>query len=958
MSMFRRLALFSLLLTAIVLEASATHIRAGEITAVRISQSGLRYRFTLTIYRDTEGVEFGQGGVFNFGQGRTIGPGLDALRAEAVDNVVSEVNIGNNTSIITIQFDHTFDGPGVYVVSFTEQNRNTNIINLGGAASENLAFHVETAIRIRAGDRLNDTPILTIPPVDRACIGARFIHNAGAFDPDGDSLAYKIVTPLQDRGVEIDSYVSLDDPTISTIREGGGGPASFEIDPITGDLVWDAPQFEGEYNIAFIVEEWRFSELTDRFELIGFVTRDMQIVVEDCNNERPELEIPLDTCIEAGSLLEATVRGTDPDGNQVLIEAFGGVFNLNISPAVFLGLPDESPIPRFRDEPAESLFRWQTDISHVRENPYEVQFKISDDPFDPDAPSFTDFKRWNVTVVAPAPTGLTGSIASGTSIQLNWDNYIGANFDPVMQVYRRVDSFDFDPENCNVGIPANSGYELIDELPINQTSYLDDTGIRPGVNYCYRLVAQFPLPGGGVSYASQEFCLTIPLDVPAMTNVSVEETSETNGEIFVRWISPLEIDETLFPPPFRYELFRQNGFNSTSGRTFITSTTDTTFTDTGLNTLDQVYNYYVRFYDSSDNLIDSAATASSLRLEAVGEVQSVNLTWTADVPWSNQVQSAPYHLIYRNRTDPGANDVNTFELIDSALVTVDGLTFLDDGSFNSTPLLDDREYCYFVTARGSYGNPKIPSPLENNSQIICVQPNDEVPPEEPEIETPEDPITITGPDGNPLLLLESENCDRLEIEPCAFANFTNTITWTVNDVDNDIASYNVYFSATGEESSFTLVGTSRTTSFDHTGLSSIKGCYRIAAVDRSNNESTLSTPICFDNCPNYELPNTFTPNDDGINDTFRAFDQPNGKCPRFVKSVSFQVFDRWGGNEIFSYESTEDVEPNIFIDWDGTDSNGKQLPSGTYFYSATVTFDVLDPSIRTQEFRNWVKIIR
>lgn len=955
--MFRRLFLCLTLISAIIYDAQATHIRAGEITAVRISQSGLRYRFTLTIYRDTEGVDFGQGGVFNFGQGRTIGPGLDALRAGAVDNVVSEVNIGNNTSIITIQFDHTFDAPGVYVVSFTEQNRNTNIINLGGASSENLAFHVETAIRIQAGDRLNDTPVLTIPPIDRACIGSRFIHNAGAFDADGDSLAYKLVNPLQDRGVEIQTYIPLDDPSISNIREGGGSPAIFEIDPVTGDLTWDAPQFEGEYNVAFIVEEWRFSELNNRFELIGFVTRDMQIVVEDCNNERPELEIPQDTCIEAGSLLEAIIRGTDPDGNQVLIEAFGGVFDLNIAPAAFLGLPDESPNPRFRDQPAESVFRWQTDISHVRSRPYEVQFKISDRPTDPDAPSFTDFKRWNVTVVAPAPTGLTGTIASSTSIQLDWDTYIGANFNPVMEVYRRVDNFDFTPENCNIGIPANSGYQLLDELPINQTSYIDPEA-RPGVNYCYRIVAEFPLTGGGTSYASQEFCLTIPLDIPAITNVSVEETSETNGEIFVKWISPLEIDETLFPPPFRYELFRYDGFNSTAGRTLVTSTTDTIFTDTGLNTASQPYNYQVRFYDADDNLIDSSSTASSVRLEAFGEVQSVNLAWDADVPWSNQIQGAPYHLIYRNRTDASATDETTFELIDSARVTVDGLRYLDDGRFNNIPLFDDRDYCYFVTTRGGYGNPAIPSPLMNNSQVICVQPNDEDPPEQPDIITPIDPVIITGPDGLPLILLDSDNCDRLAIEPCAFANFTNTVSWTVNDIDNDISSFNIYFSETGAESSFTLVGNSRTNTFDHTGLSAIKGCYRIAAVDRSSNESALSDAICFDNCPNYELPNTFTPNDDNINDTFRAFDQPNGRCPRFVKSVVFQVFDRWGGSELFSYDSTDDIEPNIFIDWDGTDSNGNVLPSGTYYYSATVTYDMLDSSKATQEFRNWVRIIR
>lgn len=955
--MLKRLLLLSFFLLA-SFDAWATHIRAGELTAVRISQSSLRYRFTLVIYRDTESsVNVGDGGILNFGQGRVI-EGPNALREASVSGNFEETEIGNQTARVVIQWEHTFDGPGVYVISYTEQNRNANIINLGGASSVDIPFHIETVIRIDPGLDVNGTPQLTNPPIDRACVGSTFFHNPGAFDPDGDSLAYKIVTPLQDRGTEVLPYVPLDDPSITTITEDGGNP-DFSIDPVTGLLRWDAPQFAGEYNLAFIIEEWRYSELTERYELLGYVTRDMQVIVEDCDNERPELEIPQDTCIEAGTLLEATIIGKDPDGNDVLVEASGGPFAVNTDPAEFFNLPDLSQDREFRPQPSQHLFRWQTNFSHIRERPFQVLFKVTDQPSDPDAASLTDFKTWNVTVVAPAPENLSASVLTGQSIELNWDDYIASNLNPRMEIYRRVESFDFDPTNCNVGIPANSGYELLDDVAISETSFIDDKELRPGVNYCYRIVAEFPLPEGGTSYASSEVCITIPLDVPAVTNVSVTETDENNGEIFVKWISPLDIDGTLFPPPYTYELIRYNGFSGSGGRTLLTTTQDTIFTDTGLNTMDQPYNYQVRFYDAGNNLIDSSATASSVRLEATGRVQAAQLNWSADVPWSNQVQSSPYHLIYRNRTDAAAQDENTFELIDSVRVTTDGLTYLDEGQFNGIALLEDREYCYFVTTRGSYGNDKIESPLINDSQILCVQPNDEEPPNDPEIEIdPDEEVdVIEGPDGE-LIILDSENCERLQFEPCSFSDFTNTINWTVDDSDDDIAFFNIYYSQTGAEDDFEIIGTSQQTTFSHSGLSSIKGCYKISAVDRSNNESGLSNAICFDNCPYYELPNSFTPNGDGVNDTFRAFDQPNGKCPRFVESVIFKVYDRWGGNEIFSYNTNEVNEPNFFIDWNGSDQNGVQLPSGTYYFTATVTFDVLDDSKRTQEFKNWVKLIR
>lgn len=931
----------------------ASHLRAGNITAIRISETSFRYRFTLVIYRDTEsGVQVGNGS-FNFGDGTVLG-GRVAMAAASV-NGFQENALANFTSVVTIQFEHTFLNEGDFIVSYSEGNRNANIINLGGGASGSIVFHIETFLKISAG-LFNNTPQLTVPPLDRACVGSQFFHNSGAFDMDGDSLAYRVVPPLQGRGVTANFYLPVNDVTVSDIREDGGSPAVYDIDPSGGTLIWDAPQFVGEYSVAFVVEEWRKSA-TGQFELIGYVTRDMQIIAVSCNNDRPELEIPADTCIEVLSELQAVITGRDVNNDKVFLEAFGGSFQVNSSPASFLELPDLTNTQEFRDQPAQSLFTWQTTISHIRSQPYEVVFKVTDRPSDRSQISLADFETLSIRVVAPAPTGLNGEIASASSISLEWDNYFAASLNPLMQIYRRVDSFDFDPSGCNIGIPANSGYVLIDQVPISQTSYVDSNNVMPGINYCYRLVAEFPLPNGGTSYASQEFCLKNNADVPSMTNVSVVETNASAGEVFTKWTSPLDINELLFPPPFRYELFRYNGFNSTDGRTLVTSTMDTTFRDLGINTRDNIYNYQVRFYDADDNLVDSSATASTVRLEGDGGIQSANISWGADVPWSNQVQSEPFHYIYRNRTDANGQDASNFVLIDSVNVFVSGFRYTDDGSFNNVPLESDRTYCYYITTKGSYGNSQIPSPLLNDSQIICIQPEDASPPDDPEIDIPDDIITIDGPDGTPLNILESPNCQDSNLSPCENLEFSNTINWTVSDI-SDIDHFNIYFSSTGSEDSYSLIGMSLIPTFTHMDLSEIKGCYKISSVDDNNNESALSTAICFDNCPYYELPNTFTPNEDGINDTFRAFDLENGRCSRFVESVVFQVFDRWGGQEIYSYNSDENIEKNIFIDWNGKDKNGINLASGTYYYSAKVVFNTLDPSKRTQEFRNWVKIVR
>ena len=52
--------------------------------------------------------------------------------------------------------------------------------------------YVETVLTMNSGLGLNQSPILSVPPIDQGCLGRIFTHNPGAYDPDGDSLRYEI----------------------------------------------------------------------------------------------------------------------------------------------------------------------------------------------------------------------------------------------------------------------------------------------------------------------------------------------------------------------------------------------------------------------------------------------------------------------------------------------------------------------------------------------------------------------------------------------------------------------------------------------------------------------------------------------------------------------------------------------------------------------------------------------
>ena len=342
--------------------------------------------------------------------------------------------------------------------------------------SLNTPFYTETLIIIDPFFGVNNTPVLTVPPIDEGIPGARFIHNAGAFDIDGDSLAYYLVIPKMEKNSEVVLYRPLNHPDFYTNFGQGSEeltPPTLDLDAAYGDLVWDAPgdifNLESsdcpngvsecaEYNVAFRIEEWR--QIGGKWYRLGYVTRDMQIIVYEGDNEKPKLEIPDPICVTAGDQVLQTIVGIDPDGHQVKIEAFGGPFEIN-SPATYES-PNSFPAT-FQDTPGKLNFEWNTFCGHIRERAYEVQFKVADNPIESNikvGPTLTEFGTWEITIVGPAPQGLALVPKSGRSIELAWDNYVCSNANEI-EIWRRVGDFDLRIDDCEVGMPPYSGYSLI-----------------------------------------------------------------------------------------------------------------------------------------------------------------------------------------------------------------------------------------------------------------------------------------------------------------------------------------------------------------------------------------------------------------------------------------------------------------------------------------------------------------
>ena len=904
----------------------ATHIRAGEIIAERISVQTLTYRITVVGYTDTRSsVTFGPGRI-NFGDGRE-----EQLNTKSDFSLVEDLGdlIEKNTFVIT----HTFQGPGKYKIRFLEFNRNDLTLNMNN--SVDTPFYVETEITIDPFIGVNNSPVLTIPPVDNGAVNVRYIHNPGAYDPDGDSLSYRIEIPKQGFERVVNNYRDPASAEFSKNKEDGTGPAFMRVDAIFGDLVWDAPGTAGQYSVAMRITEWR--KIDGKYVEIGYVVRDMQIIIENSKNKRPKLILPPDLCVVAGTRIKEIIQGQDPDGDPIKIEVFGEPMEINTSPATY------KPENEFQVQPGIVNFNWQTVCNHVREREYEVRVRITDKPLS--GPKLVDIQTWKIKVIGPPPVWDELEQLPGRTLKLNWDPYACASSAQEMQVWRRLNSDPYEPDSCETGIRA--GFELIGTTNMTTFDFIDKNGgegLAPGNTYCYRLVATFPTPRLGESIVSKEICITIDVDVPILTNVSITATDEKDGEIFVKWTPPYDLDKVQFPGPYSYELIRSEGFTGAQNRLSLGKTTDTLFTDKKLNTKNLVYNYKVVLLDNNTK-IDTSTAASSVRLEPTIINEAIELKWSFNVPWNNSI--AKYtHEVYRNRADAAALDVTNFVKIADVDVTQKGPIYLDEGKFNGVKLKKDLEYCYYVVTKGAYNVVGLVYPLENRSQIICAKPDDNRLPCAPV-------LTFEGPD-----------CAKYVAEQsCGTITYTHELSWKPNfsgTCDDQLSGYRLYFNPDGSpDGTFTRIGQYSAIQLRATlrNLANYKGCYYLTAVDRSGNESPKSNVVCLDNCPNYLLPNAFSPNGDGLNDTFMAFDNPFSKCPRFVSRVELFIVNRWG-TEVFRYASQSATENDPFIRWDGKDPSGNELPAGTYYYSGTVFFDVVDPTKKQQTLKGTIQLIR
>ncbi len=655
--MWRKLLLFSVLFLCFVFTAKATHQRAAEITYTWLG--GNAYEFTLTCYtytpspaglqRDSLLVQWGDG------------------MEEYIPRVVLQ-NLGDNYTLNIYKQIHNFTSSGTYTISMEDANRNYGVINVPNSVM--VPMHIETELVINPFLGYNNSVQLLNAPVDKGCVGKLYLHNPSAYDPDGDSLSYRLVTCKGQDGMEIAGY------TLPQASQ------SFDIDPITGELRWDVPVLQGEYNVAIMVEEWRHGVK------ISSVVRDMQILISSCNNDLPQIQCDDPYCLVAGEQLSFVISASDPNGNNVSLTASGAPLELPISPAIL------NPETTFGLQP-QMEFLWNTTYAHIRNTPYQVVIRAKDD----DVPvSLTNLKTVTINVMAPKMQNFAAEV-QGHDVALTWTTYPCPNASALF-IYRKAGCDGYEPDACETGI--REGYQLMATLnDVSTTSYIDPD-LPQGVEYEYRIVAQFP--DGALSIVSDAACVRLKNDSPLMTHVSNDSIDLVSGHVIACWARPKEIDEQ-YVAPYSYALTRILG-DETS---IVYEGTDTTFLDATVDMAEYTLLIYkVEMRDAGQQLMGTSTTASAVMLTANGSYDAANLSWTEAVPWL-------------------VDSTQVFKEVDNHFVKVASVTSM---AYADTDVESDETYRYYVRTFGHYTMEGILQPLVNYSAIKTVRIGHEEPVEE------------------------------------------------------------------------------------------------------------------------------------------------------------------------------------------------------------------------------------
>lgn len=345
----KKITLGIFIILAFAFNTRASHLMGGEIV-VKVDSSNNAF-FTLTLYRD------GNPGSAGLGQTTSLQLSQTGI---TIPNVTLQRTSQTTLASSYLTEKHVYTSSmmlpnnGQYTASFSLCCRNGAIMN--GPA--NSGFYLSTDFS-SYNIQNSHTPVFLNDPMVTFPLDTVWNYNPLPYDADGDSLYWKLDTPMSASATNISAY--------TTPPGNANGPLT--MDSQTGQITW-SPSQVGNYAISILVEEYRNGVQ------IGEIRRDMQlIVVPDTASMNLVTPSAPQTNVTTGQTVNLSFQVQGPNQQAAIgLSAIGDPFEIPGSNANF-------SVSGTGTSTLTGNFTWTPTATDGRTEPYRIVVRATDGKF-------------------------------------------------------------------------------------------------------------------------------------------------------------------------------------------------------------------------------------------------------------------------------------------------------------------------------------------------------------------------------------------------------------------------------------------------------------------------------------------------------------------------------------------------------------------------------------------------
>ncbi len=580
------LTLLFVLTTMFHFNSKGSHIMGMDISYKCLGNN--TYHITLSFYRDCSGITLGTSLSVNYESPSGCGAAGTAtlnLIPNSPDEVTplcqsqlaqSSCNGGALPGVQRYIFEGDITFPSAcndWVVYYEDCCRNAAITNIAGAST--FGIRVEAFIDNTNG-LCNNSPVFTTLPTPYICANQPYNYNHGAFDIDGDSLVYTLIDPMDWLGGAPIPYSA----PFSSIYPLSTNSGTVSFDPATGQMSF-TPNATQITVVAVRVDEYRNGVL------VGSVTRDIQLVVLNCNNQVSVISAPTNvtggyptgpTSFEVcpGQPLSFQFTNTDPDAGQIL-----SIFS-NLSSVI-----PAATLTNVGTNPVTSSFYWQPSGSDTGFHSFTLT--VQDDACPIMGQQVYSFQIYVLAGTSAGPDiticgNMTAQLQATGGTSFTWTPAAGLNnaniSNPIAtpaQTTTYVVSSNLTGGCSNVDsmivfvVPdfTFTVSPTLDTICLNQQSQLGIVGSNGGAPYTYSWTPVATLLGANTSTPSASPAVTTTYNVSITSNGGCTKTS--SAVVFVAGIAP-PLNLVASPQTICVGQTSQLDINATGGGNYCTPT--------------------------------------------------------------------------------------------------------------------------------------------------------------------------------------------------------------------------------------------------------------------------------------------------------------------------------------------------------------------------------------------------